>query len=289
VPVTIVGRRLKRLARPADATEPWFHRQRLALGAAGQAELRRLRIAVVGLGGIGSVVAMQLCHLGVGELVLVDGDLLEASNVSRVLAARVSDVGRMPKVELAARYVGESGLPVRVHTIGEHLGERNLDLLASADVIISCVDRHRPRALLNRLAYRAMVPLIDTGTAFRVDTSGRMTGDAGRVVVVGPGKPCLACWGHISPDALRLEALKPEEREALADEGYVSGADVPEPSVIAFNAAVASHAVIELMRMVTGFAGAEEPPERLAFSFRDGTVRRNRLGERRPCSVCNAQ
>jgi molybdopterin/thiamine biosynthesis adenylyltransferase len=198
----------------------------------------------------------------------------------------VEDVGRMPKVDLAARYIVESGLPVRVHAVGEHLDERNAEVLATADVIVSCVDRHRPRALLNRLAYRALVPLIDTGTAFRVGAGGQMTGDAGRVVVVGPGKRCLSCWGHISPEALRMEALAPEEREALAVEGYISGADVPEPSVVAFNAAVASHAVIELMRLVTGFAGADDPPERLAFSFRDGTVRRNRLADCRLCSIC---
>jgi len=286
VGISVVGRRLQRLVRAEEFDEPWFHRQRLALGGAGQAQLRRLRVAVVGAGGIGSVVAIELCHLGVGELLLVDGDVLEASNVSRVLASRVADVSRMPKVDLAARYIVESGLPVRVQVIEEPLNEHNVEALATADVILSCVDRHRPRALLNRLAYRALVPVIDTGTAFRIGVAGQLTGAAGRVVVVGPGRPCLNCWGHISPDALRVEALPQEERQALAAEGYVSGADVPEPSVVAFNAAVASHAVIELMRLVTGFAGADDPPDRLAFSFADGTVRRNRLAERHPCAIC---
>jgi hypothetical protein len=80
-----------------------------------------------------------------------------------------------------------------------------------------------PRAILNRLAYRYLVPVIDLGTAFRVNASGTIVGDAGRVVVLGPGRPCLGCWGHLDPHVLRLEALSSEDRESEIAAGYIEG------------------------------------------------------------------
>lgn len=60
---------------PLDTQHPrWFHRQQLALGTAGQSRLRQLRVGVIGLGGIASLVSMQLSHSGFGSVVLIDGD-----------------------------------------------------------------------------------------------------------------------------------------------------------------------------------------------------------------------
>jgi hypothetical protein len=52
---------------------------------------------------------------------------------------------------------------------------------------------------------------------------------------------------------------------------------------------VTSAAVIEFLRIVTGFAGADTPPQRLGFSFTEGTVKRNRLSDGRRCRICNAE
>lgn len=286
IPLQIVGRTLKNAGPRERHIEPWFHRQALALGAHGQAQLRRLRVGIVGLGGIGSLVSMQLAHLGVGELVLIDGDVVEVSNLSRVTGATRADVGQSYKVDIAARYVRSVGLVERVQVHREFLTREHQGLLGSCDVIISCVDLHTPRALLNRLAYRYCLPVIDLGTVFRVDASGAIAGDAGRVVVLGPGRPCLACWGHIDPHALRVEALSPEERDGEIDAGYIQGAVEAQPSVIAFNTVVAGAGVIELIRLATAFAGSDSPPLRLAFSFTEGTVRRNVLAHRIECKIC---
>jgi len=55
--------------------------------------------------------------------------------------------------------------------------------------------------------------------------------------------------GHIDPEALRIEALSADERAALAKEGYVTGADIAQPSVMPFNTRIAGAAVIELLRL----------------------------------------
>ena len=271
----------------SDGSDVWFARQRLALGADGQAVLRALHVAIVGLGGTGSVVLTQLAHLGVGRLTLVDGDRVEASNVSRVVGATRRDAGTAMKVDVAARYVEQLDMGTDMRVVRGVLGaDVPPDALADCDVVVSCVDAHTPRALLNRLAYARSIPLIDLGSVFRVDEYGRVVAGAGRVVVVGPGRPCLACWGHLDPTRLRIEALSSKDRAELAAEGYVQGADVPQPSVIAFNTVVSGAAVVELLRLVTAFAGADDAPLRLSFDFITGSVRRNRLAGSVSCRTC---
>jgi hypothetical protein len=137
---------------------------------------------------------------------------------------------------------------------------------------------------MNKLAYDSRIPVIDMGSAFRVDPqSGRVKSSGGRVVVVGPGRPCLRCWGHLDPDVLREEALPAEEREALKASGYLIGVDVDQPSVIAFNTMLAGAAVIEFLRLITGFAGDDDPPNRLGFRFDEGEVSRSAVLPREGC------
>lgn len=272
---------------PRETQHPsWFHRQQLALGAAGQSHLRQLRVGVVGLGGIGSLVSMQLSHLGIGSMVLIDGDTVEDTNVPRLIGVSTLDCGS-PKVDIAARYAKSIGLVQGIETYFKPLEPADTQLIASCDVVMSCVDTHSARALLNRLCYRYLVPVVDMGTVFRVNEDGGMISDAGRVVVIGPDRPCLCCWGHIDPDAIRRENQTPEEIEQEIQEGYIQGAQVAQPSVISFNTAVAGLGVCELVRLVTGFSGMDNPPNRLAFSFSEGVVRRNALALTENCTVCS--
>ena len=287
--ITIVGRTLDiyRQANPSAEDSGFFDRQRLALGDAGQEALRNLHVGVVGMGGTGSVAFLQLVHLGIRRITVIDGDQVAASNVSRILGATADDAGRTWKVDVAARYARQLGFGTDVRCLKGHFG---MDVppaeIEGCDLVLSCVDRHLPRALLNRLSYEKAVPVIDMGSGFRVDAQGKITAGAGRVVVVGPGRPCLACWGHIDPNRIRIESLSETDRTREVADGYIDGAEVQQPSVIAFNTAVAGAAVIELMRLVTEFAGADDPPLRLSFDFESGTVRRNRLSEGSGCRIC---
>ena len=188
--------------------ELWFDRQALALGEAGQRALRSLNVAIVGLGGTGSVVFAQLVHLGIGRITIIDADRVEHSNISRIIGATAPDAGVTRKVDVAARYAASLGLGTHVEVIHGRLGGNvSVEDVEDCDLVLSCVDHHLPRALLNRLAYAKAIPVIDMGSAFRVDASGRVTAGAGRVVIVGPDRRCLACWGHIDPDRVRIESL----------------------------------------------------------------------------------
>lgn len=287
--IAVVGRSFTFMQAPREQPrkEQWHVRQELALGMRGQAILRDLRVGIVGLGGTGSVAFTQLAHLGVQRITLVDGDKVEGSNLSRIVGASVYDVGRAYKVDVAARYAAALGIGTEVTVLRGHVGrDIPVEELEHCDVVLSCVDRHLPRAVLNRLAYEEAIPLIDMGSAFRVDGSGQISAGAGRVVVVGPGRPCLACWGHLDPDRIRIESLSEEDFERQVSDGYIIGAEESQPSVIAFNTLVAGAAVIELLRMTTKFYGAENAPLRLNFDFSTGIVSRNRVAGGTDCRIC---
>jgi hypothetical protein len=136
------------------------------------------------------------------------------------------------------------------------------------------------------MAYECLISVIDSGVAFRVGADGTLIAGAGRVVVIGPERPCLACWGHLDPDRLRIEALSDDDRDGLEEEGYVQGANVRQPSVVSFNTQVAGAAVAELLHLAAGFGECRAVATRLAFDFATGTVKRNRLASRGRCRFC---
>ena len=95
-----------------------FHRQALAFGAALNQDLRKLRVCIVGCGGTGSAVAMLLARLGVGQILLIDNDIVDQSNLNRLHGANQADADAMrPKVEVVARAITEQGLGARAAPI----------------------------------------------------------------------------------------------------------------------------------------------------------------------------
>ena len=284
----VIGNSIWKSTLPKPEEDSWFSRQSLALGESGQSQLKTLTVGVVGLGGTGSLVSMQLAHLGVGRLILIDGDIVEESNVSRIVGASTRDVDQNYKVDVAKRYAKTLGLNTGVTAYQEYFSNSMDRIFSLCDIVFSCVDKHSPRALINRYSYLYHVPVIDMGSVFRTDEEGLITSDAGRVVNIGPGKPCLSCWGHIDPDALRFESMGEREIQEQIDDGYIQGIDVSQPSVVGFNTYIAGSAVTEMLRMVTSFSGAENPPKRLAFSFSTGEVRRNKLSKNQRCTICGA-
>jgi len=287
--LAVAGRALQRFpVSEASVPEDEFHRQVLALGRHGQAQLRQLRIGVVGLGGTGSIVNLLVAHLGVLSLLHQDGDLLEVTNAPRVVGTRYADRHTsVTKVAIAARLAREARPDITVVGIDQMLdtAEQALDLV-HCDVIFSCVDRLAPRAILNRLAYDAHIPVIDMGSGFRVDERGTIVAQGGKVSVIGPGRPCLWCWGDLDADRVREEGLPSEERARLEAEGYIQGADEPQPAVVAFNSLLASAAVIEMLRIVTGFSSGGAGVDRLNFDFCSGTMRPARARRGAGCRFC---
>lgn len=135
----------------------------VALSGFGDVAQRRLaaaRVAIVGAGGLGSPAVLALAAAGVGELVVIDDDTVEVSNLQRQVIHRHSDVGT-PKVRSAVRAAADLSPLTRVRAVTERLDADNADaLLADADVVIDGSDTFATRAVVAAACERAGVPLV---------------------------------------------------------------------------------------------------------------------------------
>lgn len=261
--------RAENLARAPDL-DPRHDRLVRGFGPTALTRLRSTRIGVVGNGGGGSHVIHQLAYLGIGTLVLTDGDRVELTNLNRLVGAvpersRRSlldrllrrgrgDVGR-PKVEVMERMIHEVSETATVTMLFEHFPSSTTAAeLRQCDVIVACVDRLQVRDDLNRLCKRYLIPLIDVGLEIVPGDGAAMTVDAipGRVTKVQPDGPCLRCQGVVDDRKL--------ERERGGQPfGYTGPARVPDPAVVTLNGIVASIAATEVLQVLTGFAGHNSP------------------------------
>jgi molybdopterin-synthase adenylyltransferase len=267
-----------------------FDRQVRVFGEQGQRRLRRLIVGVVGAGGTGSLTIQQLARLGVGHIIAIDDDVVELTNVPRIVGATEPDVGEAFKVDVAVRHA--NGLPsiVRIDGIRGNVRDHQVAReLRRCDVIFSCVDRHYPRAILNQFAQQYLVPVIDMGVQVKAEAdTGRIGSAGGRVAVVRPGDWCLWCTGDISAEEVRREGLSPHQRKAEQERGYV-GPDIPAPSVISLNGVVSSLAVTEFLQLVLGFAGSEYGRGRRIYRILDGRVSESADQQSADCFVCRGR
>ncbi len=119
------------------------------------ARMKAARVGIAGLGGLGSVVAQSLARVGVGELILVDFDVVEPSNLNRQ-QYRVEDIG-LAKTEAMAAQLRSVNPCTRVITHRVVLDERNLsEIFNGVDVLVECLDRAEAKAILIRAAAESL-------------------------------------------------------------------------------------------------------------------------------------
>ena len=156
------------------------------LGPDGQAKLAAARVAVVGCGALGSVVAMTLARDGVGFLRLVDRDIPELSNLPRQVLFDEADVAAgLPKAVAAAGRLATINSQIAIEPVVADLSAANAaDLLGGCDVIVDGSDNFEARFLVNEVACRRRVPWVHGGAI----------GAEGRVLAIVPGRTaCLRC------------------------------------------------------------------------------------------------
>jgi molybdopterin/thiamine biosynthesis adenylyltransferase/proteasome lid subunit RPN8/RPN11 len=258
-----------------------FDRQVRAFGSAGQSRLRHLRVGIVGVGGTGSVVLEQLAHLGVGKFLLIDPDIVELTNLNRLVGATRGDVGRM-KVDVGAEHAERINPEAQVQRMsGSVLVAKTAEQLADVDFVFGCTDSHGSRAVLNQIAYQYLVPTIDMGVII-VTTKGVVTHVAGRTQMLAPELGCLLCGNLLNPEAVRVDLLSDFER---ANDRYVVGATAPAPAVISLNSTVASYAVTMFLNAVTGVPGTARL---MNYNALAGTTRVAAVESHPSCIVCSA-
>jgi len=154
------------------------------LGRKGQQKLRRSKVAIIGLGGLGSASSLYLALAGVGFLRLVDQDIVELSNLHRQLLYGLDDL-RYPKVEVAAKKILQINPEIKVESIPENARRSNIDqIVEGVDCVVDGLDNMKTRYLLNRACAKHKVPYV----------YGAAIGIEGTVSVFHtPETPCLEC------------------------------------------------------------------------------------------------
>lgn len=282
--------------RGAELSMPSFQRQALAFGHALNQDLRRLRVAVIGCGGTGSAVAMLLARLGIGQLALIDNDIVDQTNLNRLHGSRQADADAMrPKVHVVASAIAEMGLGVRVVPIEAWVGDPGCrDVLRSSDIIFGCTDDHEGRLYFNRFAYYYLTPVIDIGLAIDPGEKDDVELKAldGRVTVLAPHHTCLLCRGVIDPEIARSETMRrenPEEYEQRKAESYVVGEGNPNPAVVTFTTELACMAVNELIHRLQGFKGKDGAAANRVRKFHLGEDRRPGHKPGASCQICGGE
>ena len=225
-----------------------FDRQVLRFGEDGQARIGTSRIAIVGLGGLGSHVAQQLIYLGVGHLTVIDPDPVEATNLNRLVGATADDaLSARLKVDVVERLALSVDPLIEVTKIPTSVtSDAAIDALQIVDYIAGCLDHDGPRLLLTVLSSTYDNPYLDLATDISVDDAWF----GGRVIFAAEGEGCLACFNELDQRDIRLWMSNEAE---LAEEDRIYGQSQvgPSPSVVALNGVVASAGVMELIAAIT--------------------------------------
>lgn len=153
---------------------------------AGQEKLFAAEVLIVGLGGLGSPVAMYLAAAGVGQLTLIDDDKVDLSNLQRQIVHTTENIQQM-KVVSAANTLHALNPNVKIKSIDQRLNSEQLQMeVEAADVVADCTDNFTTRFLLNKLSVQNKTPLV-SGAAIRLE---------GQLSVFDPRRtdsPCYRC------------------------------------------------------------------------------------------------
>ena len=239
---------------PADIQRPkFFSRQIQSFTEAGQKRIQYTKVGIVGLGGLGSHIAQQLAHLGVEQFVLIDPDNVEETNLNRLIGAKHEDIGSK-KTDVISKLISDiSNNCATIQKLNCLLRSENaLESLKDCDIIFGCVDNDGARLILNELAVSYLIHYIDCGTGLFAD--GDIVKDAGgQIFIVYPNGPCMLCGKMIDPKEARIHLTTKHDKENQKRVGYVDGANASNPSVVSLNGLIASEAVNQFIKLVTGF------------------------------------
>jgi ThiF family len=265
--------------------EPRFERQARLFGEAGQQVLQKLRVGVIGLGGGGSMIVEQLAHLGIGELLLVDHDVVKEINLNRIVGSRRADVDTVTrKVEVSRRLIEDVSPETRVIAIAGDIAEVGVvKSLRDLDFVFLATDTMMSRLVFNTLLHRYLIPGVQIGA--KVEVIPGVSQEPEVYVAVRPVLPdagCLQCNGLISPDRLQEEGRTDEEQVA---QNYLNLPDVVDPSVISLNGIAASWAVTTMLFWATGLARAALADHRIFFP-RSGEIHAVNDRKEEDCLVC---
>lgn len=158
---------------------------------AGQERLLASKVLIIGLGGLGSPVALYLAAAGVGHLILADDDQVDLSNLQRQIAHGTNNIGQL-KVDSAAESLLSLNPGINITKISQRLTLQSLTaLLADVDIVVDATDNFASRFAINDACVSTATPLV-SGAAVQLE---------GQVLVYDPQLPDAPCYRCLYQDA----------------------------------------------------------------------------------------
>ncbi|MDV3926513.1 tRNA threonylcarbamoyladenosine dehydratase [Elizabethkingia anophelis] len=158
----------------------WLERTELLIKEAGIEKLKKSSILIVGMGGVGSFAAEFIARSGVGNLTIVDGDIIDITNINRQLPALHSTVGD-DKVELMARRILDINPELNLTRINEFLNPERMEEVihtGNFDYILDCIDSVSPKLALIKAARKNKIKIISCmGAGGKLDPNKVMVRD----------------------------------------------------------------------------------------------------------------
>jgi len=169
-----------------------YDRQIMIFGEDGQERLKNAYVAVVGVGGLGSPIALYLTAAGIGRLLLIDYQKPELSNLNRQVLHWEPDIDAEKSKAISAKEKLQKLNPdIDIRTFTEKLTPENIDtVLKGVDIVVDALDNYEVRYLINEFCVRNRIPFIH----------GAVEGLIGQVTTIIPGEtPCLKCLVPSAP------------------------------------------------------------------------------------------
>jgi molybdopterin/thiamine biosynthesis adenylyltransferase len=227
------------------------------IGGPGQQRLKGARVLIVGAGGLGAPASLYLAAAGVGQIGLVDPDVVDHSNLQRQVIYDSEDAGRL-KVEAAGARLVALNPNVEVVRIAERLTEANAgQLVGGYDLVLDGTDDFATRFAVNAACVETEVTLVSGAI-------GRWTGQVG----VFAGRPCYRC---LVPEI-------PPEAETCSAVGVVG----------ALAGVIGSMMALEAVKLIAG-AGEPLTGRLLIYDALAAEARTVRIGADPACPVCGGQ
>lgn len=224
------------------------------VGEKGQLKLHNSKILVAGAGGLGSTVIPNLAAVGIGNIGIIDSDVIELSNLNRQYIHRPLDLGKS-KVESAKNWVKNFNPEIKVKTYQIRLDKINYqDIIAEYDIVIDCFDSFKSKFLLNKICIENNKILIHGGV---MEFYGQAT------VIIPSKTVCLNC-------------LFPDNENAPVTKGVIS----PSVSVIS------SIQTMEAVKVILGI-GDLLLNKLLTFNGLKQEYRKISLNRNPKCPVCH--
>lgn len=217
-----------------------------------QEKFKNAKITVIGCGGIGGETIEMLARMGVGELVLVDEDAFDLSNLNRQTLASINDLGN-DKSRVAEKKVKSINPYVKVTSFNEHVDQSNIDkIIGNSNIVIDALDNILTRVIASRTAKEKRIPYVH----------GAIHGTLGQITVFLPNSD------KSYEEMFNLPSLGKELNDETIDalKNVTSGVPPvigPTPNLIGCLQA------IEAYKIITGLGKVTVAPRMLTFDLLD--------------------